>query len=576
MFGFMVINNPLLCRLTCLLFLLAIGGYVSGQDLEQVLKSKPVTVRGGLSTSSSVYNTWGMTSRRDPYFWQLNANINFNIYGVLDVPFSASFSKANQQYQQPSFKQFGASPHYKAFTVHLGYRSMTLSQYSLSGLTFLGVGAEYKPSDFWLNVSAMYGRFTKAISPADSLRQMYEPVSYKRMGSGLKLIFLPKNQTFELVFFKGWDDANSLHDTSSIHGITPADNFILGFASRNKLSDKISIQTEYSLSAYTTNTNTPLKQFDKYSYLNNLGNLYKPRYSSSIGHAYSVGLTYQGSVMGYGITYKRVDPGYQSLGSTYIENDLEDVLFSVNSSLFKNKVTISSSLGQQRNNLDNDQQTVSKRVIGSANVSYLISQSLNCNVSYSNYTTSSQPTTINFGDSIRYYQINKNTSVALNYNTGSSEVKHGVSLVVAYQDASTLNQTATERLRTGTTMVNSNLSYQLNMVKQATAITVAFQQTNYKAGTSENNSFGPSLSLQKALVKNKLKLTGSYGYQATTQSGANGGSASIFRLNANIQVHKRHALRWSSSYSVRNQSSSAGIQTHTREFQSALQYQLSF
>jgi len=559
-----------------ILFMLAAFIEAAGQDLSQLAKSKAVTVKGGVSTSSSMYNAWGTTSRRDPYFWQLNANLNFNILGIIDMPFSASFSKENHQYQQPSFKQYGASPHYKSVTLHLGYRSMSLSQYSLSGLTFFGVGAEYKPNNFWLNASAMYGRFAKAVSPSDSIKQAYEPIAYKRMGTGLKLSFLPKGQCFDLIFFKGWDDPNSIHDTASLAGLTPADNFIIGFASRNKLSDKISVQTEYSMSAYTSDINTPVKSFDKYTYLNNLGDVYKPRYSSSMEQAYSLALAYQGTVMGYSISYKRIDPNYRSLGSTYIENDLEDVLFSVSGVFFNNKVNTSGSIGQQRNNITNDQLTVNKRIIGSASLNYLISPSVNCNINYSNYTTNSQPTSINFTDSIRYYQINKNTSGMINYNAGSSKIKHGVTVMIAFQEASTLNETATERLRTGTEMINGNVSYQFNMVKEASSVTVAYQHTNYKTGTGVNNSYGPSVSVQKGVFKNKLRLTGSYGYQASSQSGTKGGASNIFRLNAGIQMYKSHSLRLSSSYSIRKQTTTAGVESNMKELNSALQYQFSF
>jgi predicted metalloprotease len=146
----------LLGMLVCLI-ICSIG--LNAQDIEQVVKAKPVKVSGGATASTSFYDVNGEEDTRDPYFWQVMANINFNFWGVVDMPFSAYFAKKNVRYQQPSFQQFGMSPKYKAVTLHLGYRNMTFSNYSLAGLTFLGAGIEYNPKDYWLKASAMYGRF---------------------------------------------------------------------------------------------------------------------------------------------------------------------------------------------------------------------------------------------------------------------------------------------------------------------------------------------------------------------------------------------------------------------------------
>jgi len=135
---------------------------LSAQDLEQVVKAKPVKVSGGLNANTTFYATDATNPQRDPFMWIINGNINLNLYGVVNAPFSFMLSKENKTFNQPSYKQFGISPKYKAVTVHLGYRAMNFSQYSMSGIQFLCGGIEYSPKNKPFAIKGFYGRFAQA------------------------------------------------------------------------------------------------------------------------------------------------------------------------------------------------------------------------------------------------------------------------------------------------------------------------------------------------------------------------------------------------------------------------------
>src|SRR3954462_6860262 len=76
----------------CVLFSFAL----QAQDVENVLKQKPVKVSGGVSATTTLYNAQGIANRRDPFYWMLNANLNFNILGIIQAPFSMTLSEQSK------------------------------------------------------------------------------------------------------------------------------------------------------------------------------------------------------------------------------------------------------------------------------------------------------------------------------------------------------------------------------------------------------------------------------------------------------------------------------------------------
>ena len=165
-----MIKNALTYRsLLSLLMLLGLLLHGKTQDLENINKEDLFTYGGGISVTNTFYHSIGTPSQRDPYFWQVNANLNLSFMNIVNAPFSFTISQQNKSFSQPQpFNRFGISPTYKGLTVHLGHRTLSFSDFTLAGNLFFGVGLEYKPDHHPLRVSAMYGRFAK---PVDKFAQ---------------------------------------------------------------------------------------------------------------------------------------------------------------------------------------------------------------------------------------------------------------------------------------------------------------------------------------------------------------------------------------------------------------------
>jgi len=248
---------------------------VEAQDLSKIDKKNPVKISGGIQATQTFYHADGIANRRSPYFWMLNANLNINVLGVLSVPLSATLSQQQKSYTQP-FNQFGISPRYKSVTAHLGYRSMQFSEYTLGGNIFLGGGLEVTPSNSWLKVSAMYGRFAKAVSVAETQGFSSGQPAFERLGYGGKITIGKKiNSSADLILFRGKDQYASIPSAiSDSFGLKPAENLVVGIVTRQSIAENIVFDIEYTMSAYTEDTRMDQEDIGTFRIMNNVGSLF--------------------------------------------------------------------------------------------------------------------------------------------------------------------------------------------------------------------------------------------------------------------------------------------------------------
>ncbi len=554
----------------------------SAQDIEKISESKAIGYSGGVNITQTAYGASGMESRRDPYSWVVNANLNLTLFGVIDAPFSAHFTNENRTYNQPNFNHFGVSPKYKFITGHFGYRSMRFSNYSLSGITFLGGGVEVKPKDSWIEFSAMYGKFAKAIPFKEDYERYasnnrFDAPGYERWGYGGKVTMKKQQQQLSLLMFKASDDPNSIPDPGTESGITPKENLVLGVRSSNQIYKKVTLKTEYTLSALSSDMRMPERKMETFSYLNNFGPLYTPRYSTSVNSAFKAGVNYQTNAYSVGVDYKYIDPGYKSLGTTYMANDVEDILLNMSKSFLNGKINLSGNIGRQRNNLNNQLTTTNKRVIGGINGSFSITNSLNVSANYSNFNSSTQPSAISIRDTFSYAQVTKNTGLTINYNTGNEDNQHGIMLNTTYQIVNTLNETATELRDIGTDLYNTNLAYSLTHVPQNVTLAASINYNYFiQEESMKNISVGPTLTISKALFDKKARTSIAYSYFDNQAPNNFGYHMNMVRLGGSYKINASQSLRLTSSMMFKRLKNSENGNPVNEEYRARLTYNYGF
>lgn len=559
----MYFSKTSLFIITCLLLLLGEFNLVHGQDLGNIDKKNPVKVTGGFSATQTFYHAWNITNRRDPYYFLLNGNLNFDILGVY-VPISATVSsqQKNVTYSQP-FNMYGLSPRYKAVTVHLGYRSMQFSNFTLGGNIFYGAGIEVVPSNSFVKASAMYGRFAKAVSAETTESTVTGEPAYERWGYGSKITLGRQiNRQFDLIAFHGKDSPGSVSSQiADSFGIKPAENLVLGIVTRQAITEQLSFDIEYAFSAYTEDVRMGGQEVATNKFYNNLNPVFNPNVSTQFNKAVLGNLTYSHSKYQVRLSYRRIDPEFKTMGSVFLNNDLEDITGNLGWRMFKNKMNISVGAGVQKNNLDNALASRMNRVIGNVNWSYLISKKLSVNATYSNFTSNTKinNSRISYNqlglnqneDSLAYNQVTNSASGGINYNSGSETVRHVVFGNGNYQRAN-------DNKENSSVFYNINSGYQSNIIPAGLNVTIAASYNHSIISENISQSTGPNLSIGKLLFKKKVRSTIGATYLQTYSNGELTGTNSMVRFSNSYKKGKHHVVAMDMTYMLREVNAGSG------------------
>lgn len=537
--------------------LLAFAQNIRAQDIEQVIKASPLTVNGGLSLSQIGNYSPDTNQTVDPYAYYLSGNINANIYGVINLPFSFAYtnSEISSSLPQP-FNRFSMSPSYKWITAHIGYTSMNFSPYTLGGHEFLGGGLELTPHKS-LKISTMYGRLKQAVRP-DTIGT--EP-SFQRMGGGLKLDYMHEKIDASVNFFKARDDIHSITFNSEDSIIVkPQDNFAAGAMVKLKMIDNLTLTAEYAVSFI----NHDISNRDSIDGSSDF--IVEEQGDLSYYYAFKTNARYSTKIGAIGASYERVTPNYKTLGAYYFNNDFENITANLSTSI-KKRINIALDAGYQKDNLSNQKTNTSSRLIYSANVNARLSKKLNLGLSFSNlqtyvhvrdiYDQITQTNEFQNLDTLSFTQLNLTTTANLNYIIQATKnQRQNINLGFTYQEAS--QQQEDDQSFSGNQIYNSNLSYLFSLIPQRLNIstTVNYNQNQLPETTMEVATF--NLSVQKAFFEQlKVSLTSSY----SNSSNDDGKLSDIvnIRLTGGYTLAKKH--NFNLSLAMVNNNSTQGSRT---------------
>lgn len=530
---------------TLLVFL---SQWANAQELSGMTKKDLFKVNGSVAATGVGYAMEGAPSRRDPFYWMINANINIRVAGI-DMPFSATFSQQNSDFGQP-FNQFGVSPSYKGYTAHLGWRSMTFSPYTYGGNMFLGVGAEAKPKKSPVEAKAFFGRLIKPIDPYEfAARDGNLEPAFERWGYGADVSLKSKLGKFGFCVFRAKDNINSITADSAIaYGLTPGENLVYGMHGNIKVTKKTNFKYEIAQSIYTADNSQEAAKLESFTWADNLTGIVKVNNSTTIDEAMNFGLSHNFGFMTFNARYKRVESGYQSMGTPFLNNDVQNITGGFQFNLFKNKVNTGFNIGLQSDNLDKTKKERMNRTAISANVAWKATKKLSLTASYSNYSSNTYQVKVIQIDSLSYFNVTQNLNATAAYQLSSGKYNQNVMLVGGYQDLS-------DAQSAGSRMYNANFNYQL----MHTPSIITFRASiNYFANTVDTlvtSGIGPMISLGRPFFKKKLSLTIATNYLNNSQNGNQLSSVFNTTLTAGLRFWKKHNLRLAANM-VNNRSSS--------------------
>lgn len=525
-------------RLVFLIIFFFTASAVKSQNLENINTEKPVRVSGSLNATSIGYAAYGIPSRRDPYNWFLNGGINLSIYGW-SIPLSFTWSNQNRTFRQP-FNQYGIAPKYKWVKGYLGYNSMSFSKYTLAGHVFLGAGAELTPGKF--RVSTMYGRLNKA-SSGDSLS--YVEPSYKRMATGFKIGYGNSQDAIDFIFFSAWDNPASLSVVEMAGDmIKPQENVVMSLKGKKSLTKNISLAAEYAISGLSRNLVSEEREVDARGFYRPVGWLLSNTSSTSYFNALNATITYNEKLYSLNVNFERIDPGYTTLGAYYFNNDMQDLTIGGSLRLFEQKLTFSSNIGTQKNNLNDIELSKTKRIISTFNLTYIPSEKWNINTGYSNFTTYTniRPRVDDFFqnelDTLNFYQINQNGTATVAYIFGSGENRKSLFFTGSYQAAGDEQKD----IKTNTKYIMANIAYRTSIAPLDATMSLSANLNKNLMPDFKAISYGPNASISKTFLNKALQTNLSATFNHVINNELLINKVLNFRLSGTYNIKKQHSF----------------------------------
>lgn len=547
------------------------------QKTGELKKNKPIQWSGGISANTILYSGNGETGR-EPFNYYLNGTLTARLWGTLDIPVSFNLTNVGHSFNYPTLpSRIGLHPKYKSVTAHLGDVSMVFSPYTLNGYQFRGAGVDVEPSKSNWKVSAMAGRLQKATA-YDSSNTII-PAAYQRFGYGVKVGYAQKLFKLGVTVFAAKDKISSLAFKPDSLGITPKQNLVVSWNGSFMAAKDLELSAEYANSALTRDLrDTVTANADKHLLTSVIGQ----KNSTSLYKAFKAQMNYKYKNSVIGVGYERVDPGYETLGAYYFNNDLENITVNFSQPFAKGKGQLAGNLGFQKDNLDDKKFGSNKRAVYALTASLVPNNRWMATFSYSNFTTYmyirplyqsvNQTVTpyVNL-DTLNYSQVTQNTNLNLNYMIPSgAEKSQSLNLNVNYL-RSAEKQGGIDQFGKPSSLLMLTAGYTLALVPSQTSLTVSFNTAYNEIANTKYIFMGPTVVLNRKLTKS-LSSSLVSSYNKTT--GASTVASTVFnnRLNLVWIVKTKHNF----SFGIIDQARQNNTSGKTNDFMLLAGYGLYF
>jgi len=487
-------------KTSLLLIFLFLGTILRAQDLSDLKNIKPVTFHGSIGAKLNFYGAHGIPSRQDPFAYGLDANATISVYGI-SMPFSFTWYNRNQSYSHP-FNQYGLSPKYKWITAHFGYRSVSFSEFTLNGHTFLGAGVELTPGKW--RIGALYGKFNQN-SDYDPYKAKEIPL-LTRKGWAFKVGYGTEQTFLDLSLLSIADNEKAYKPSPDPDLPTPQQNFAMGMHGRVTIVKNLTLEAEGAISVLTDNSLAGALKNNSDKILSFASSFININQTSHHFSAFKSNLKWKMSKsLTSGLEYKRIDPGYQSMGAYFFNNDLENININQNVLLLNSKMNLRASLGLQHDNLNNTKKYTSRRTVGAVNMSYQISQKFGLDANYNNFTTDQKAGTMAIIDTLKLFQINRSYSVTPRFVTVNEKRSNLLMFVFNNMALDDKNKKTANQTETNTTILN--LTYSLGLIPEKFNITTSLISTKLKNNLYQNTMSGVTVGLTKMLASDKITIS---------------------------------------------------------------------
>ncbi|TVR34624.1 MAG: hypothetical protein EA390_02760 [Balneolaceae bacterium] len=497
---------------------------------------------GSLSFTASAYTVDGIENRRAPGMIQTNANLNFTVLGL------SSGIGINYSTDESGLRQNMNTFHYNAgwrwLVLQVGDMNTRFSSYGLSGATVRGGYIRATPGDFL--VELIGGRSKRAVRP--SIETGFREPAFEQWSYGAKVGYgRSRRSYFFLSSFYSRDSRTSLNGTNL--DIDPRENLTLTPDFQVRFWDgRITIASEATASVFTNNLNSSTISFDDLPIPGFLGAFYTPRSSSRINYAGNANIDFVFDMFSLGMGYERIQPGFESLGSGRIRDDIEKVSMSPTIRFLDNRVSVSTNISHSRDNLLGNRFQTQQNTGAGANIQYTISENLSLNTSYNLILNRVKPDSDDDFAGFGQTQTSHNLMLMPNLVIMAEEITHNISITAGYLtiaskfdgEGSELQDEFLSQSYTGGASYSITLPSGLTLSKNSTYMrndSDDLEINNYGLNLGASYALFDrtlTLSLNSGLSMNRTERAGFDGETISTRlQQINGASTASYRLTSN-------------------------------------------
>ncbi|MEM9259434.1 MAG: hypothetical protein AAGA62_07285, partial [Bacteroidota bacterium] len=423
-------------------------------------------------------------------------------------------------------------------------------------------------------VAAMYGRLRQGLRETEeNIDLFFRQPLYNRYAWGAKVGWGSAASHLDFTFFRAEDRDANVTLPQQLHLPAPAENIILGLNWKQRIGKRINAFAELAASGYNRNRNSATVELEENTSAALLDRIFPIRYSGQVGLAARGGFNYSHKAFNIGADYERIDPGYESMGTYFLNGDWENFRGNLGFGLFRNRMRIQGSLGVQRNNLNGQRAETSRRLIGAGFVNLQTSKRSSLGLNYSNFTQDHRPNAqIVFNDTLRIASNTQNLGGNWSVSSAGGVGKNTSTFSLSVNAQKTGNNNPFSEGFDELTPLFGAATYNLRLANKTTRITLSSNITRVDLSAQKTTGYGGTIGWQQQLLTNRLQLQLNNTYNRNTVNGVADGFSNALRLTLNWSVSKTHGLGFNGSWVERNSKNGFGFQ----EQRASLTYRLTF
>ena len=555
-------HRILLLNFLCFSLLFGLSLTSRAQDRQTIVD--PLTVSGTVGTQLT--SSWNNADLHynSPFSTSTYANMTFNVYGI-SIPMSVNLINVSAEqftFPRPTFT-INFRPIWKKFTFHFGTSAMNFSNYTYNGISFDGIGLEYKGDKF--RFGGFYGNFNHAttfrteLDERDAIQFLSDSLlglnnvayttfpQFKRKAYAAHIAVGSLRNYVDLSLLHAADDLNSLPPQWYMYNVYSSDivdttlfvrdstikgkeNLALGLKGHFTIGKWVTFETNLGASLFTpdiTREEVVLEEGSNGAAVANniIGGLrksgfYNLRYGSEIRFAGDAMLNLNFSPVSTTFTYRFVQPDYTTLGANGFNQNSQTFGGNLSTSLFSNIAFLTLNGYLQRDNMDKKQLYTNQ--VGSYTVSWNNSfgESVALSILYNGVTQKQLDGVMEVPENIRINQITHSFDLSPSY-TLSLNNDHTFSLNFNLLQNKNLNKQM-EGMSFDVTTTSYGLGYDVYLSKSRLSLNANYDYSLSRSPGNDYNSHcltgGTTyrfIKTENMLLSGNARLTVAYNIEKT-------------------------------------------------------------